>query len=68
MTLHYLTSGSPKLSFQHNKEQFYIPIMIILRALSKECDYYIYKQLTAGIEDDQFVTRYIKVASAFLKL
>ncbi|XP_047136154.1 DNA-directed RNA polymerase I subunit RPA2 isoform X2 [Hydra vulgaris] len=52
--LHYLTDGSFTLSFIHQKEQFFVPLALILKALTANSDQYIYKQLLHGKEDDIF--------------
>ncbi|KAF7997189.1 hypothetical protein HCN44_005466 [Aphidius gifuensis] len=51
-TLHYVTNGTAKLNFMHNKSQYYIPIVMLLKALVDVSDKIIYDALIAGNEND----------------
>ncbi|XP_046846262.1 DNA-directed RNA polymerase I subunit RPA2-like [Xenia sp. Carnegie-2017] len=55
MVLHYLTDGTCSLSFSYNKEQFFMPVMLILKALYDTTDLHIYKELTKGEETNIFL-------------
>lgn len=50
-TLHYLSNGAVELSFTYNKQQFFIPIMLLLLALTDEKDVSIVRQLSVVGED-----------------
>ncbi|XP_064598141.1 LOW QUALITY PROTEIN: DNA-directed RNA polymerase I subunit RPA2-like [Liolophura sinensis] len=52
--LHYLSNGTASLSFTYQKEQFFVPVVFILKGLLKVTDKHIYNQLIAGREDDSF--------------
>ncbi|KAK7111027.1 DNA-directed RNA polymerase I subunit RPA2-like [Littorina saxatilis] len=54
MTLHYLQSGSVKVCIAYNKQLYYIPLIMVLKALLDVSDKYIYDQLIGGKEDDSF--------------
>ncbi|CAB4029781.1 DNA-directed RNA polymerase I subunit RPA2-like, partial [Paramuricea clavata] len=55
MVLHYLTDGTCSLSFIYNKEQFFMPVMFILKALYDTTDQHIYKELTKDQETNTFL-------------
>lgn len=46
--------GTAKLMFSHRKMLYYIPLILVLKSLGNYCDYYIFKELTAGYEDDYY--------------
>eukprot|EP00795_Rhopilema_esculentum_P014271 gene14271-5300_t len=50
--LHYLTDQSCILSFLYKKQQFFVPLIFILKALVNTTDYFIYKELIKGFEKD----------------
>ncbi|XP_063243979.1 DNA-directed RNA polymerase I subunit RPA2 [Bacillus rossius redtenbacheri] len=52
--LHYVTDGSAKLMFSYKRILYYAPIMVILKSLMDVSDEYIFKQLTAGVEDNLY--------------
>ncbi|KAH6940188.1 hypothetical protein HPB50_026310 [Hyalomma asiaticum] len=54
MVLHYLTNGTVQVMFSYMKELFFMPIMMLLKALCDVSDYYIYSELISGKEDDSF--------------
>ncbi|XP_013402434.1 DNA-directed RNA polymerase I subunit RPA2 [Lingula anatina] len=54
IVLHYLNNGTANLSFSFRKEQFFVPIMLILKALVDVTDQYIYSELIKGKEEDSF--------------
>ncbi|XP_057326194.1 DNA-directed RNA polymerase I subunit RPA2 [Microplitis mediator] len=51
-TLHYVTDGSVKFMFTHRKTPYHIPVIMVLKCLYDATDYWIYKALTRGREDD----------------
>ncbi|XP_057292980.1 DNA-directed RNA polymerase I subunit RPA2-like isoform X4 [Hydractinia symbiolongicarpus] len=52
--LHYLNDGSCTLSFIHMKEQFFVPLALVLKALTSNSDSFIYSQLMKGREENVF--------------
>jgi len=52
--LHYLNDGSCTLSFIYQKEQFFVPLALVLKALTNNSDQYVYKQLLKGQEHNVF--------------
>ncbi|KAI8516019.1 DNA-directed RNA polymerase I subunit RPA2, partial [Branchiostoma belcheri] len=54
IVLHYLTNGTVTLCFVYKKEQFFVPIVIILKALVEASDKHIYSELIKGKEDNSF--------------
>ncbi len=55
-TLHYLTSGGATLRFSVRKQEFLVPVVVILRALTNTTDAAIYSKIVAGDESNTFVT------------
>lgn len=52
--LHFLTNGTAKLMFSHNKRLSFVPPLLLLKALTNRTDEYIFGRLIAGFEDDQY--------------
>lgn len=52
--LHYLVNGTAKLMFSIRKSLTFVPIVMLLKALSDYTDNEIFKRLIAGFEDDQY--------------
>ncbi|XP_001844066.2 DNA-directed RNA polymerase I subunit RPA2 [Culex quinquefasciatus] len=52
--LHYLVNGTAKLMFSIRRSLTFIPIMMLLKALSDYTDNEIYKRLIVGYEEDQY--------------
>lgn len=52
--LHYVTNGTAKFMFTHRKSFSFVPVVLLLKALKNCTDEYIYQQLIAGYEDDQY--------------
>ena len=50
--LHYLADGSVKMMFNVGRELFFVPIFMVLKSLVDVTDEFIYKQVTAGYEDN----------------
>ncbi|OQV16825.1 DNA-directed RNA polymerase I subunit RPA2 [Hypsibius exemplaris] len=53
--LHYLNNGNCILSALINKEPFYIPAMMVIRALSPRSDREIYDEIMKGQEDNNYL-------------
>ena len=54
MVLHYLTNGTVQVMITNRKELYFVPIVLLLKALVDKSDYEIYKALIRGCEDDSF--------------
>lgn len=54
MVLHYLNDGTSKLKIFVNRQPHFLPLIIVLKGLLDVSDYFIYKELTRGREDDSF--------------
>ncbi|XP_058060616.1 DNA-directed RNA polymerase I subunit RPA2 [Anopheles bellator] len=52
--LHYLTNGTAKLMITIRKALQFIPVMLLMKALTDYTDNIIYRKLMAGCEDDQY--------------
>lgn len=52
--LHYITNGTAKFMFTYRKTFSFIPVVLLLKSLKNCTDEYIYQQLIAGYEDDQY--------------
>nr|XP_019540879.2 DNA-directed RNA polymerase I subunit RPA2 [Aedes albopictus] len=52
--LHYLVNGTAKLMFSIRKSLTFVPVVMLLKALSPYTDNEIYKRLISGFEDDQY--------------
>lgn len=55
ITLHYLNTGSVVVSFGYNKEIFFIPLLLVLRALIDTSDQQVYDELVKGKEKNTFL-------------
>jgi DNA-directed RNA polymerase I subunit RPA2 len=53
--VHYLRSGSCTFRFVINKQEFFIPVMIVLRALVDCTDLQVYNDITRNDASDTFV-------------
>lgn len=53
-TLHYVTDGSAKFAFSHQKTTYYVPLILMIKCLIDVTDLYIYQTLIAGYEDDHY--------------
>lgn len=54
--LHFVTDGTVKMMFSHNKSLFYLHLILVMKIICDYTDYYIYKKLTEGYEDDLYYT------------
>ncbi len=52
--VHYLSNGTVKFMCSHQKALFFLPLVLVLKALTDRPDSYIYQQLTMGLEDDLY--------------
>ncbi|XP_049533651.1 DNA-directed RNA polymerase I subunit RPA2 [Anopheles darlingi] len=52
--LHYLTTGAAKLMISIQRAIHFIPVMLLMKALTDYTDNDIYRKLIAGCEDDQY--------------
>ena len=55
-TLHYLSNGSAMLRFSWRKQEYVIPIMLILKALVSASDKEIFEGVMMGEYDNTFLT------------
>ncbi|KAK9882973.1 hypothetical protein WA026_001189 [Henosepilachna vigintioctopunctata] len=58
--LHFVTDGTVKFMFSHNKVLYYIPLVNVLKCLGNYSDYYIYQMLSKGYEDDLYYLDCVK--------
>ncbi|XP_066246685.1 DNA-directed RNA polymerase I subunit RPA2 [Euwallacea similis] len=52
--LHFITDGSAKLMFSHQKMIYYAPLCLLLKCLCDYTDQYIYQKLIQGCADDLY--------------
>lgn len=52
--LHYLSKGAAVFSFVYMKQQFFMPVCMVMRAIVNADDLGLYKRLIKGQEDNQF--------------
>jgi DNA-directed RNA polymerase I subunit RPA2 len=52
--LHFLNNGTAKFMFSNKKMLSYIPLMLVLKCLVTHSDEQIFKDLTAGYENDYY--------------
>jgi len=55
-TLHYLTTGGATLRFSWRKNEFMIPLVLVLKALTDASDREIFEGLVQGENDNTFLT------------
>lgn len=60
--LHYLTKGSATLSIYYEKQQFFMPVTMVMRALVNADDFGLYQQLIKGQEENQFFKSYVTLS------
>ncbi|KAG0723413.1 DNA-directed RNA polymerase I subunit RPA2 [Chionoecetes opilio] len=58
--LHYLSTGGAKLEFVLSREQFFMPLVMCLKALVDETDRQIYHHLIQGREKDTYFAEQVK--------
>ena len=52
--MHYLQNGTIKFMCSYRRSMFFLPLVLILKALTNRPDLYIYEQLILGMEDDLY--------------
>ncbi|XP_067931459.1 DNA-directed RNA polymerase I subunit RPA2-like [Watersipora subatra] len=52
--LHYLSKGAAVFAFIYMKQQFFMPVCMLMRAIINADDFGLYKELIKGQEDNQF--------------
>jgi DNA-directed RNA polymerase I subunit RPA2 len=52
MTLHYFSDGTCHLMFARNKEQYFVPVVMVLKALVDVSDVKIFLSVMSGEEED----------------
>ena len=55
MALHYLNNGSATLRFAIRKQEFLVPVLVVLRALGDCTDVEIYQRLLQGEHGNMFL-------------
>ncbi|KAJ1552835.1 hypothetical protein HK096_010250 [Nowakowskiella sp. JEL0078] len=60
-TVHYCTDGNIVFRFSFRKQEYMVPIMLILRSLKQVSDKEIFERLTMGRESDTFLTDRIEL-------
>jgi len=61
LTFHYLNTGSATLRFSLRKQEFFLPVMIVLKALIDCSDQEIYDRLVAGESQNAWLTDRIEL-------
>ena len=56
LTLHYLATGAATLRFSLRKQEFFVPALLVLRALRDVTDREIYDRLVQGRTDNAWLT------------
>ena len=56
LTLHYLRDGRCRLRWSIKKQEFLVPVVLILKALKETSDREIYEQLTKGDSNNTFLS------------
>ena len=62
VTLHYLTNGDARLRFAIRKQEFLVPVVIMLRALCAVTDRELYERALAGDDENTFFSARLEVA------
>ncbi|KAJ3117269.1 hypothetical protein HK098_006309 [Nowakowskiella sp. JEL0407] len=55
-TIHYCSDGNIIFRFGYKKQEYMVPVMLVLRALKSTSDKEIFERLTMGRESDTFLT------------
>ncbi|KAJ3289897.1 hypothetical protein HK104_007149 [Borealophlyctis nickersoniae] len=56
VTLHYCTDGAVTLRFSYRKNEYMVPVLLVLRALVEASDQELFERLTMGNVTDTFLT------------
>ena len=62
MSLHLLTGGGAKLRVTVSKQEFFIPVVLLLKATRQCTDAEIYSRVLGGAEDDSYVSDRLQAA------
>lgn len=55
VTIHYCTDGAVTLRFSYRKNEYMVPILLVLRSLCDASDLEIFERLTMGYSDNTFL-------------
>lgn len=61
LTLHYLTDGTATVRFSVRKQEFFIPVVLVLKALRSTTDREIYERAVAGDKSNTFLSDRIEL-------
>ena len=61
MTLHYIETGSETLRFSLRKQEFLVPMVMLLRALAACTDIEIYERLLQGDYENMFLAARVEL-------
>ncbi|KAJ3045414.1 DNA-directed RNA polymerase I subunit rpa2 [Rhizophlyctis rosea] len=56
ITLHYCNDGAVTLRFSFRKNEYMVPVLLVLRALAEASDQELFERLTMGNVEDTFLT------------
>ncbi|KND03173.1 DNA-directed RNA polymerase I core subunit RPA135 [Spizellomyces punctatus DAOM BR117] len=56
VTLHYCTDGAVTLRFSYRKNEYMVPVLLVLRALAEASDRELFERLTMGQANNTFLT------------
>lgn len=61
IVLHYLNTGNCTISIKIRKQEYLVPAVLILKALTGSSDHQIFSHVTKGDVDDTFVSDRVEV-------
>ncbi|CAN0019079.1 unnamed protein product, partial [Ectocarpus fasciculatus] len=61
VTLHYISTGGATLRFSVRKQEFLVPVVIILKALRDTSDREIHERVLQGQKDNTFLAAHVEV-------
>ena len=61
ITVHYLNDGTSTLRFAIRKQEFFLPVVLVLKALVDTSDREIYEKIVQGDHDNTFVTERVEL-------
>lgn len=56
VTMHYCTDGAVTLRFSYRKNEYMVPVLLVLRALAEASDRELFERLTMGQANNTFLT------------
>lgn len=65
IVLHYLNTGNCTISIKIRKQEYLVPAVLILKALTGSSDHQIFSHVTKGDVDDTFVSDRVEVRTCF---